>query len=64
MADISHIKTLNGDSYDIKDATARTNLSGKVDISQGSANAGKFLVVGNDGNVTLVTLSTWQGGSY
>ena len=32
--------------------------------SQGSANSGKFLVVGNDGNVAAVTMNQWQGGSY
>ena len=36
----------------------------KVNISQGTSNAGKFLVVGSDGNVTTVTMSAWQGGSY
>lgn len=39
-------------------------LAGKVDVSQGVANAGKFLVVGNDGNVTAVTMAAWTGGSY
>lgn len=36
----------------------------KIDTNQGVANAGKFLVVGNDGNVTPTTISSWQGGSY
>lgn len=36
----------------------------RLAANQGSANAGKFLVVGSDGNVTTMTLSTWQGGSY
>ena len=39
-------------------------MSGYVPTAQGVANAGKFLVVGSDGNVTLVTLAAWQGGSY
>lgn len=39
-------------------------LLGKLDIDQGSGNAGKFLVVGSDGNVTTMTLATWQGGNY
>lgn len=30
----------------------------------GAANAGKFLVVGNDGQITAVTMAAWQGGSY
>jgi hypothetical protein len=38
--------------------------SGKLDIAQGAANAGKFMVVGSDGNITAVTMQTWQGGSY
>lgn len=37
---------------------------GAVAVAQGVGHAGEFLVVGNDGNVTTVTLSTWQGGSY
>ena len=38
--------------------------SGKLDIAQGAGNAGKFMVVGSDGNITSVTMQTWQGGSY
>lgn len=33
MADISKLTDLNGDSYDIKDATARSSLTGKEDKS-------------------------------
>ena len=58
MADISKIKTLDGTTYDIKDATARSD---KLDIAQGSANAGKYLVVGNDGNITVASLPVWDG---
>ena len=32
--------------------------------AQGVANAGKFLVVGSDGNITAVTMTAWTGGSY
>ena len=39
-------------------------LTGKVSVSQGAANAGKFLIVGADGNVSPVTMTAWQGGSY
>lgn len=39
-------------------------LNGKVSVAQGTANAGKFLVVGSDGNVAPVTMTAWQGGSY
>lgn len=38
--------------------------SDKLDKAQGVANAGKFLVVGSDGNITTVTMSAWQGGNY
>ena len=38
--------------------------AGKLSIAQGSGNAGKFVVVGSDGDLTLVTLATWQGGIY
>jgi hypothetical protein len=37
---------------------------GAIDSNQGSGNAGKFMVVGSDGNITAVTMQTWQGGSY
>ncbi len=37
---------------------------GAVASNQGSGNAGKFLVVGSDGNVTTMTLAAWQGGNY
>lgn len=37
---------------------------GAVDKQQGTANAGKFLVVGTDGNVAVRTLTEWGGGSY
>lgn len=39
-------------------------LTGKVSVSQGAANAGKFMIVGSDGNVAPVAMSAWQGGSY
>lgn len=39
-------------------------LTGKVSVSQGAANAGKFLIVGSDGNVAPVAMTAWQGGSY
>lgn len=40
------------------------NVSGKLDTNQGAANAGKFMVVGSDGNVAPVTMTAWQGGTY
>lgn len=39
-------------------------LSGKVSVAQGTENAGKFLIVGSDGNVAPVAMLAWQGGSY
>lgn len=39
-------------------------LTGKVSVSQGAANAGKFLIVDSDGNITPVAMPAWQGGSY
>lgn len=48
MAEISKIKTLNGTTYDIKDAVAR---SGSVLINQGIGNAGKVMAVNSAGNV-------------
>ena len=39
-------------------------LNGKVSVAQGTANAGKFLIVGSDGNVSPVAMTAWQGGSY
>ena len=43
---------------------AHQDITGKLDIAQGAGNAGKFLVVGANGNITLVTMTAWQGGSY
>lgn len=37
---------------------------GAVAANQGVAHAGEFVVVGSDGNITTVTMSVWQGGSY
>lgn len=37
---------------------------GAIAVSQGVGNAGKFCVVGNDGNATFVTMSAWSAGSY
>ena len=44
--------------------TRHQDVSGKLDKAQGAANAGKFLVVGSDGNITTVSMTAWQGGSY
>ena len=47
---------INIDLTDLYDSKLNNNL--------GSAEAGKFLVVGSDGAVTTMTLATWQAGSY
>lgn len=41
-----------------------TAVSGKLDTAQGAANAGKFMVVGSDGNIAAVAMTAWQGGSF
>lgn len=45
-------------------ATLEADLAHKLNKNQGIANAGKFMVVGNDGIVTPVAMAAWQGGSY
>lgn len=44
--------------------TQHQDISGKLDVNQGASNVGKFLVVGSDGNITTVSMTAWQGGSY
>ena len=36
----------------------------RLAVNQGTANAGKFMVVGSDGVVAPVAMSAWQGGSF
>lgn len=48
----------------VQNKTIASALNGKVSVAQGTANAGKFLVVGSDGNITPVAMPAWQGGSY
>ena len=36
----------------------------KLDIQQDAGDAGKFLVVGDDGAITTLEISEWQGGSF
>ena len=52
--DISDIKTKNTQ----QDAAISGLQSSKVNVAQGAANAGKALVVGNDGNIKLDVLSS------
>lgn len=60
MADMKSL-TIDGTTYDLKDADARTN---KLDKNQGTQNAGKFLVVNSQGMIEPVAMSAWQGGNY
>ena len=39
-------------------------IAGKLDANQGVAHAGEFMIVGSNGVVAPVAMSTWQGGSY
>ena len=41
--------------------TSHQDISGKLDKNQGSANVGKYLTVGSDGQVTLTTLPVFDG---
>lgn len=64
--------TVNGESVvtdgiaeiDLTDYALKTDLTQFVKIEQGEEEAGKFLVVGDDGNVTTKTLEAWEGGMY
>lgn len=53
-------------SLDKADTALQTHqdISGKQNRYIGTADAGKFLVVGSDGNITAVALSTLAGGNY
>lgn len=48
----------------LPNTTVIPDVSGKLDKAQGTENAGKFLVVGADGNIATKTMSEWAGGSY
>ena len=58
------ISNFSGSYNDLTDRPTIPDVSGKLDKSQGTDNAGKFLVVGADGNITTKTMSEWAGGSY
>lgn len=38
--------------------------AGKLAINQGVAHAGKFMIVGSDGNIVPTAMTEWSGGSY
>lgn len=54
----------SGSYNDLTGRPTIPDVSGKLDKSQGAENAGKFLVVGTDGNIATKTMSEWAGGSY
>lgn len=60
--DLSAYRT--ADDQDAIDYQLGQAILGKLDVRQGTAHAGEFLVVGSDGNVTTKTMSAWQGGNY
>lgn len=60
--DLSAYRT--ADDQDAIDYQLGQAILGKLDVRQGTAHAGEFLVVGSDGNITTVTMSAWTGGSY
>lgn len=58
---VSYVPTRLADAPVLVDSTIKNSY---VSSNQGSANAGKFLVVGSDGTVTPTMLATWQATSY
>lgn len=56
--------SIESTSTNVQYAGAKAVYDFAVAKNQGIANAGKFLVVGNDGNVTTATISQWSGGNY
>lgn len=54
----------SGSYNDLTGRPTIPDVSDKLDKSQGAENAGKFLVVGADGNIATKTMSEWAGGSY
>lgn len=59
--------TIDPDAY-VPAATFSASIAAlqeeKLDVDQGSLNAGKFLVVGNDGIVSLLEISDAEGVSF
>lgn len=53
----------SGTAYARSDHRHPTDTT-RVAVAQGAANKGKFLVVGNDGNVTLATINSAGGVSF
>ena len=58
------VSSIGSTSTDVQYAGAKAVYDFAVAKNQGAANAGKFLVVGSDGNITTATISQWSGGNY
>lgn len=54
----THIESATIASNYNSDGTIATKFATKLDIAQGQNNNGKYLVVGSDGNISLITLPT------
>ena len=62
MADISAIKTPDGTSYNIKDATARSDISGKQDAISDISKSGSTYSGGlaDEKLLTTATINKWK----
>ena len=63
MADISSIKLPSGNTYDIKDATARADLENKVNEPSVEGITGQVLTTDGHGGRSWTTVSS-GGGAY
>ena len=64
-ASANQILTFNGSAWVAANKPTYTASDvGAVAVAQGVSHAGEFVVVGSDGNITTVTMSVWQGGSF
>lgn len=67
VTDISTI-TFGSNTYNLKDQTKYTKPSTGIPLSdmasQGSGNAGKFVVVGSDGKLTIAAINSAGGVSF
>ena len=61
---ITGVKGNSESSYRTGNVNITAANVGAVALSQGTNNAGKFLIVNSSGNVEAISMSVWQGGSY
>lgn len=54
----------SNDSITMLNGSIEASDVGAVAVAQGVSHAGEFVVVGSDGDVTTMSLSTWSAGSY